>query len=179
MANMPLIENSYGTRKEILMFPDDYSGFAQTFDATTHATLVATVDGRKIIKAGTIFPANDKTAKGVVLYDLDVTNGSATGTVIYRGTVKVSKIPTAPSAAALKAMTQIKFFKGDAFSVEPPNFVELQVTQTDPGFAGNTATNATKPATLETGAEIKVPLFINEGDMIRIDTRTGEYMERA
>ena len=70
-------------------------------------------------------------------------------------------------------------YKGKVFAVEPPNFVDLQVTQTDPGFAGNTATNATKPATLETGAEVKVPLFINEGDMIRIDTRTGEYMERA
>ena len=70
-------------------------------------------------------------------------------------------------------------YKGKVFAVEPPNFVELQVTQTDPGFKGDTATNATKPATLETGAEIKVPLFINEGDMIRIDTRTGEYMERA
>ena len=65
------------------------------------------------------------------------------------------------------------------FGVEPPTFVELTVTQTDPGFAGNTATNATKPATLETGAEIRVPLFINEGEKIRIDTRTGEYMERA
>ena len=72
-----------------------------------------------------------------------------------------------------------RFFKGAAFSVEPPNFVELQVTATEPGFAGNTATNATKPATLETGAEIRVPLFINEGEMIRIDTRTGEYMERV
>ena len=122
MANMPLIENSFGTRKEILMFPDDYSGFAQTFDATTHATLVATVNGRKIIKAGTIFPANDKTAKGVVLYDLDVTDGSATGTVIYRGTVKVSKIPTAPSAAALKAMTQIKFFKGDGTGMQVADY---------------------------------------------------------
>ncbi len=70
-------------------------------------------------------------------------------------------------------------YKGKVFGVEPPTFVELQVTQTDPGFAGNTATNATKPATLETGCEIRVPLFINEGDMIRIDTRTGEYMERA
>ena len=70
-------------------------------------------------------------------------------------------------------------YKGNVFGVEPPNFVELEVTKTDPGFAGNTATNATKPATLETGAEIKVPLFINEGEMIRIDTRTGEYMERA
>lgn len=70
-------------------------------------------------------------------------------------------------------------YKGKVFAVEPPNFVELVVTQTDPGFKGDTATNATKPATLETGAEIKVPLFINEGDKIRIDTRTGEYMERA
>ncbi|MBR3593812.1 MAG: elongation factor P [Clostridia bacterium] len=74
---------------------------------------------------------------------------------------------------------KILSYKGNVFGVEPPTFVELQVTQTDPGFAGNTATNATKPATLETGAEIRVPLFINEGDMIRIDTRTGEYMERA
>ena len=70
-------------------------------------------------------------------------------------------------------------YKGKVFGVEPPTFVELQVTQTDPGFAGNTATNATKPATVETGAENRVPLFINEGDMVRIDTRTGEYMERA
>ena len=70
-------------------------------------------------------------------------------------------------------------YKGNVFGVEPPNFVELEVTQTDPGFKGDTATNATKPATLETGAEIRVPLFIEEGDMIRVDTRTGEYMERA
>ena len=70
-------------------------------------------------------------------------------------------------------------YKGNVFGVEPPFFVELEVTETDPGFKGDTATNATKPATLETGAEIKVPLFINQGDMIRIDTRTGEYMERA
>ena len=70
-------------------------------------------------------------------------------------------------------------YKGKVFGVEPPNFVELEITQTDPGFAGNTATNATKPATLETGAEIRVPLFINEGEVIRIDTRTGEYMERV
>ena len=74
---------------------------------------------------------------------------------------------------------KILSYKGKVFGVEPPTFVELEITQTDPGFAGNTATNATKPATLETGAEIRVPLFINEGDKIRIDTRTGEYMERA
>ena len=74
---------------------------------------------------------------------------------------------------------KILSYKGNIFGVEPPTFVELQVTQTDPGFAGNTATNATKPATVETGAEIKVPLFIDEGEMIQIDTRTGEYLGRA
>ena len=68
---------------------------------------------------------------------------------------------------------------GNVFSVEPPNFVTLEITKTDPGFKGDTATNVTKPATVETGAEIKVPLFINEGDKIVIDTRTGEYLERA
>ncbi len=74
---------------------------------------------------------------------------------------------------------KILSYKGNIFGIEPPTFVELEVTATEPGVKGNTATNATKPATLETGAEIRVPLFINEGDMIRIDTRTGEYMERA
>ena len=73
----------------------------------------------------------------------------------------------------------ISSYKGKVFSVEPPIFVDLEVTQTDPGFAGNTATNATKPAILETGAEIKVPLFIETGERIRVDTRTGEYLERA
>ena len=81
----------------------------------------------------------------------------------------------------VKENTDVKVlsYKGSVFGVEPPFFVELQVTKTDPGFKGDTATNATKPAVLETGAEIKVPLFIEEGDMIRIDTRTGEYIERA
>ena len=70
-------------------------------------------------------------------------------------------------------------YKGNVFGIEPPNFVELKVTKTDPGFKGDTATNATKPATLETGAEIKVPLFIDEGEVIQIDTRTGEYLSRV
>ena len=70
-------------------------------------------------------------------------------------------------------------YKGKVFGVEPPTFVTLQVTKTDPGFKGATAPNPTKPATLETGAEIKVPLFIDEGEMINVDTRTGEYMSRA
>ena len=70
-------------------------------------------------------------------------------------------------------------YKGNVFGVEPPNFVELRITETDPGFKGDTATNATKPAVLETGAEVKVPLFIDEGEVIQIDTRTGDYMGRA
>ena len=74
---------------------------------------------------------------------------------------------------------RILSYKGKVFGVEPPTFVTLEVTKTDPGFKGYTATNTLKPATLETGAEIRVPLFINEGDSIRVDTRTCEYMERA
>ena len=70
-------------------------------------------------------------------------------------------------------------YKGNVFGVEPPRFVELVVTATEPGFAGNTATNTLKPATLETGVEVKVPLFINEGEKIQIDTTTGEYLGRA
>ncbi len=69
--------------------------------------------------------------------------------------------------------------KGNVFSVEPPLFVELAITATEPGFKGNTATGATKPATVETGAQIAVPLFVNEGDVVKIDTRTGEYLSRA
>ena len=76
-------------------------------------------------------------------------------------------------------MCKLCSFKGKVFSVEPPTFVELEITDTDPGFAGNTATNTLKPATLETGAEIKVPLFIEVGEIIKIDTRTGEYLSRA
>ena len=70
-------------------------------------------------------------------------------------------------------------YKGKVFGVEPPLFVELEVTQTDPGFRGDTATNVTKPAVLETGAQVRIPLFIDQGEKIRIDTRTGEYLERA
>ncbi|NLX70507.1 MAG: elongation factor P [Clostridiales bacterium] len=73
----------------------------------------------------------------------------------------------------------IKFFKGSPFSVEPPNFVELTVVDTEPGVRGDTVTGGTKPATLETGAVIQVPLFINTGDVIRVDTRNDEYMERV
>ena len=74
---------------------------------------------------------------------------------------------------------KILSYKGKVFDIEPPTFVELAITETEPGFAGNTATGATKPATLETGAVIQVPLFVDGSDIIRVDTRTGEYMERV
>ncbi len=73
---------------------------------------------------------------------------------------------------------KVRFFRGTPFSVEAPNFVELTITETEPGFKGDTATGTTKPATLETGYKLNVPLFVNEGDRVRVDTRTGEYMER-
>ncbi len=85
---------------------------------------------------------------------------------------------------ALKFVTEnmpvkVLSYKGNVFGVEPPTFVELDVIETEPGVKGDTATNVTKPAVVETGATIFVPLFVNQGDRIRIDTRTGEYMERV
>jgi len=76
-------------------------------------------------------------------------------------------------------LVKILSFKGNVFGIEPPTFVELEIIETEPGFKGDTATGATKPAIVETGAKVKVPLFVNQGDRIRIDTRTEEYMERA
>lgn len=70
-------------------------------------------------------------------------------------------------------------YKGKVFAVDPPIFVELEVTYTEPGFSGNTSSSTTKPATVETGTQVNVPLFIEIGDVIKIDTRTGEYMERV
>ena len=76
-------------------------------------------------------------------------------------------------------MVKICSHNGNVFAIEPPLFVELVVTETEPGFAGNTAQGATKPAIVETGASVLVPLFVNQGDKIKIDTRTGEYSSRA
>ena len=74
---------------------------------------------------------------------------------------------------------KILSYKGNVFGIEPPMFVELEVISTEPGFKGDTATGATKPATVETNAQVKVPLFIENGDVIKIDTRTGDYIERV
>ena len=76
-------------------------------------------------------------------------------------------------------MVKICSHKGQVFSIEPPLFVELEITETEPGFKGDTATGATKPATVETGAVVNVPLFVDQGDKIKIDTRTGEYLSRV
>ena len=78
-----------------------------------------------------------------------------------------------------QAVCQITLWNGDPISVSPPNFVSLTVTETDPGVRGDTASGATKPATMETGAVIKVPLFIEEGELLKIDTRTGAYVSRV
>ena len=81
----------------------------------------------------------------------------------------------------MKENTVVKIlsYKGNVFSVEPPAFMDLEVTETEPAVTGNTATNALKSATLETGAVIKVPMFISEGEKVKVDTRTGEYLSRA
>ena len=76
-------------------------------------------------------------------------------------------------------MVKMCSHNGSVFAVEPPLFVELEITDTEPGFKGDTATGATKPATVETGATVYVPLFVNQGDKIKIDTRTGEYLSRV
>ena len=76
-------------------------------------------------------------------------------------------------------MVKMCAHNGSIFAVEPPLFVELAITETEPGFKGDTATGATKPATVETGAVVQVPLFVETGDVIKIDTRTGEYLSRV
>ncbi len=76
-------------------------------------------------------------------------------------------------------MCKVNSYNGNVFAIEPPLFVELTITETEPGFKGDTATGTNKPATVETGAQVAVPLFVNEGDVIKIDTRTGEYLSRV
>ena len=99
---------------------------------------------------------------------------------VRHGSRRARTCSTTPSSSSRKTpRCKLLSYKGNVFSVETPNFVELTVTKADPGVKGDTATNVTKPATVETGAEIKVPLFINEGEKIQIDTRTGEYLGRV
>ena len=104
----------------------------------------------------------------------------------FMDTETFEQIQLAPDAIsdALKFVTENEMVKtcshtGNVFAIEPPLFVELEVVDTEPGFKGNTATGATKPATVETGALVYVPLFVNNNDKIKIDTRTGEYLSRV
>ena len=95
--------------------------------------------------------------------------------------IPLSKEMVGDALKFVKENEMVKIFshKGQVFSIEPPLFVELEITETEPGFKGDTATGATKPATVETGAVVYVPLFVDQGDKIKIDTRTGEYLSRA
>ena len=94
-------------------------------------------------------------------------------------TLNLSQVEEALKYIKENDMVTMKFLSGTAFSVEPENFVELKIIECEPGVKGNTATNAMKNAKVETGATIKVPMFVEEGEVIRIDTRTGEYMSRV
>ena len=95
--------------------------------------------------------------------------------------VAVNKETVGDSLKFVKENETVKIcsYNGNVFAVEAPLFVELEITETEPGFAGNTAQGASKPATVETGAQINVPLFVNQGDVVQIDTRTGEYLKRV
>ncbi|MBR2561789.1 MAG: elongation factor P [Eubacterium sp.] len=95
--------------------------------------------------------------------------------------VAVNKETVGDSLKFVKENETVKIcsYNGNVFAVEAPLFVELEITETEPGFAGNTAQGASKPATVETGAQISVPLFVNQGDRVQIDTRTGEYLKRV
>ena len=95
--------------------------------------------------------------------------------------IMISAEDAADSMKFVKENENVKIcsHKGNVFSVEPPLFVELEITETEPGVKGNTATNVLKPATVETGAVVKVPIFIEQGERIQIDTRTGEYLGRS
>ena len=94
--------------------------------------------------------------------------------------IMISAEDAADSMKFVKENDNVKMvsYKGNIFAIEPPMFAELEVTETEPGVKGDTATNVTKPATVETGAQVAVPIFVNQGDKIQINTRTGEYLKR-
>ena len=93
-------------------------------------------------------------------------------------TLTAEEVGDALQSVPATELAKLDSHTGNIFAVEPPMFAELEITETEPGVKGNTATNATKPATVETGATVFVPLFVNTGDKIKIDTRTGEYLSR-
>ena len=119
-----------------------------------------------------------KPGKGAAFVRTKIKN-IMTGAVVERSFNPTDQVEDAIPYVKEGTNVTVKFFKGSAFSVAAPNFVEMEVIDTEPGFKGDTASNTYKPAKVETGYSVQVPLFINIGDHIRIDTRTGEYMERC
>lgn len=113
---MEVIQNEYTSAKQILMFPDHYVAVPQKF-TKNDAAVTTTADGKKIVKAGTIYPSNDASARGVVLYDVDVTNGDANGALIVHGFIKVKALPAVPTSAAIAALKDIQFFPLQAAGV--------------------------------------------------------------
>lgn len=93
--------------------------------------------------------------------------------------IPIDQLGDAPNYMTENMETEVLFYKGDAIDIELPTFVEFEVVRTDPGVRGDTVSGSTKPAEIETGASIQVPLFVNEGDVLKIDTRTGSYVERV
>ena len=124
------------------------------------AARIDRVDMQYLYEDGDLYNFMDMNTYEQVALNKDIV-GDALKFVKENGTVKVCS------------------YNGNVFSVEAPLFVELEITDTEPGFKGDTATGATKPAIVETGAQISVPLFVNQGDKVKIDTRTGEYLSRA
>ena len=121
-----------------------------------------------------------KPGKGAAFVRTKIKN-VMTGSVVERTFRPTEKFPAARIDRVDMQYESVKVcsYNGKVFSVEPPLFVELEITNTEPGFKGDTAQGATKPATVETGATVYVPLFVDNGDKIKIDTRTGEYLSRA
>ncbi|MDO4479129.1 MAG: elongation factor P [Lachnospiraceae bacterium] len=101
------------------------------------------------------------------------------GETFEQTAIETDKVGDALKFVKENEVCKLVSYNGNVFAIEPPLFVELEVTDTEPGFAGNTAQGASKPATVETGAVVQVPLFVNIGDVLKIDTRTGEYLSRV
>ena len=108
-----------------------------------------------------------------------IRNKLSTGESFEQIAVNASEVGDTLKFVKENETVKVCSYNGSVFAIEPPLFVELEITETEPGFAGNTAQGATKPATVETGAVVYVPLFVNQGDVIKIDTRTGEYLSRV
>jgi len=109
-ATRPLSSDSYTTESGILQFPNEYQAYAKLFDLTADSAVVTVEDGRSIIKAGTIYPANDATARGVVFKDVDVTDGSGAGALIFEAAINENRVPEKPTDAARAALPRITWF---------------------------------------------------------------------